>query len=43
LVNHIDAGRLVLAPIFRPVARMLLDGGVPKALSFAPGYRRDFL
>jgi ribosomal-protein-alanine N-acetyltransferase len=42
LVNHIDAGRLVLAPIFRPVARMLLDGGVPKALSFAPGYPSRF-
>lgn len=42
MVNQIDAGRLVLAPIFRPVARMLLDGGTPKALSFAPGYPSRF-
>jgi ribosomal-protein-alanine N-acetyltransferase len=38
VVNHIDAGRLVLAPIHRPVARMILDGGIPKGLNFAPGY-----
>jgi RimJ/RimL family protein N-acetyltransferase len=42
VVNQIDAGRLVLAPIFRPVARMLLDGGIPKALTFAPGYPSRF-
>lgn len=42
MVNQIDADRLVLAPIFRPVARMLLDGGIPKALNFAPGYPSRF-
>jgi ribosomal-protein-alanine N-acetyltransferase len=42
VVNQIDAGRLVLAPIFRPVARMLLDGGIPKGLNFAPGYPSRF-
>jgi RimJ/RimL family protein N-acetyltransferase len=42
VVNQIDADRLVLAPIFRPVARMLLDGGIPKALNFAPGYPSRF-
>ncbi|HEX5346679.1 MAG TPA: GNAT family protein [Pseudonocardiaceae bacterium] len=41
-MNQIDADRLVLAPIFRPVARMLLDGGIPKALNFAPGYPSRF-
>ncbi len=34
----IHAGRLVLRPIYRPVARMLLDGGIPRGLRFAPGY-----
>lgn len=38
IVNEIHAGRLVLRPIYRPVARMLLDGGIPRGLSFAPGY-----
>ncbi|MDQ2882392.1 MAG: GNAT family N-acetyltransferase [Actinomycetota bacterium] len=42
MVNQIDAGRLVLAPIFRPVARMLLDGGIPEGLNFAPGYPSRF-
>jgi RimJ/RimL family protein N-acetyltransferase len=42
VVNQIDAGRLVLAPIFRPVARMLLDGGIPKGLNFASGYPSRF-
>ncbi|PZS39838.1 MAG: hypothetical protein DLM62_06095 [Pseudonocardiales bacterium] len=41
-MNQIDAGRLVLAPIFRPLARMLLDGGIPKGLHFAPGYPSRF-
>ncbi|MGH3528881.1 MAG: GNAT family N-acetyltransferase, partial [Pseudonocardiaceae bacterium] len=41
-MSQIDADRLVLAPIFRPVARMLLDGGIPKALNFAPGYPSRF-
>lgn len=42
VVNQIDACRLVLAPIFRPVARMLLDGGIPKGLNFAAGYPSRF-
>ena len=41
-MNSIEAERLVLRPIYRPVARMLLDGGVPRGLSFAPGYPSQF-
>ena len=41
-MNQIEAARLVLRPIYRPVARMLLDGGVPRGLSFAPGYPSRF-
>jgi RimJ/RimL family protein N-acetyltransferase len=41
-VNQIEAARLALRPIYRPVARMLLDGGVPRGLSFAPGYPSRF-
>lgn len=41
-VNEIDTGRLVLRPIHRPVARMLLDGGTPRGLNFAPGYPSRF-
>lgn len=41
-VVQIDAGRLALRPIHRPVARMLLDGGTPRGLSFAPGYPSPF-
>jgi [ribosomal protein S5]-alanine N-acetyltransferase len=42
MVNQIDAGRLVLRPIYRPVARMIVDGGIPRGLSFAPGYPSQF-
>jgi RimJ/RimL family protein N-acetyltransferase len=42
MVSQIDAGRLVLRPIHRPVARMLLDGGTPRGLTFAPGYPSRF-
>jgi ribosomal-protein-alanine N-acetyltransferase len=41
-VNQIEAARLVLRPIYRSVARMLLDGGIPRGLSFAPGYPSAF-
>lgn len=41
-MNQIDAGSLVLQAIYRPVARMLLDGGIPRGLSFAPGYPSRF-
>ncbi|MBV8994832.1 MAG: GNAT family N-acetyltransferase [Pseudonocardiales bacterium] len=41
-MNQIEAARLVLRPIYRPVARMLLDGGTPRGLSFAPGYPSAF-
>lgn len=42
MVNQIDAGSLVLRPIYRAVARMLLDGGTPRGLSFAAGYPSQF-
>lgn len=42
IVNQIEAARLVLRPIYRPLARMLLDGGIPRGLSFAPGYPSRF-
>jgi RimJ/RimL family protein N-acetyltransferase len=41
-VNQIDAVRLVLRPIYPPVARMLLEGEVPRGLRFAPGYPSRF-
>lgn len=41
-VKPIDAGGLLLRPIHRPVARMLLAGGIPRGLSFAPGYPSPF-
>ena len=41
-MDQIDAGALVLRPIYRPVARMLLDGEIPRGLSFAPGYPSRF-
>ena len=41
-MNQIEAARLVLRPIYVPVARMLLEGGVPRGLSFAPGYPSRF-
>lgn len=41
-MSQIDAGRLVLRPIYRAVARMLLDGGTPRGLSFAAGYPSRF-
>jgi ribosomal-protein-alanine N-acetyltransferase len=41
-VKQIEAARLVLRPIYRPVARMLLDGGIPQGLRFAPGYPSAF-
>ncbi len=33
---------MVLRPIYRAVARMLLDGGTPRELSFAAGYPSRF-
>lgn len=42
VVAPIETERLMLRPIFRPVARMLLDGGTPRGLSFAPGYPSEF-
>ncbi|HXT46332.1 MAG TPA: GNAT family N-acetyltransferase [Pseudonocardiaceae bacterium] len=41
-MKQIEAARLVLRPIYLPVARMLLDGGIPRGLSFAPGYPSAF-
>jgi RimJ/RimL family protein N-acetyltransferase len=41
-VNQIEAARLVLRPIYPPIARMLLDGGTPRGLRFAPGYPSRF-
>jgi RimJ/RimL family protein N-acetyltransferase len=41
-VKPIDAGGLLLRPIHRPVARMILAGGIPRGLSFAPGYPSPF-
>jgi RimJ/RimL family protein N-acetyltransferase len=41
-MKSIDAGELLLRPIHRPVARMLLAGGIPRGLSFAPGYPSPF-
>jgi RimJ/RimL family protein N-acetyltransferase len=41
-VKQIEAARLVLRPIYPPMARMLLDGGIPRGLSFAPGYPSAF-
>lgn len=35
---QIDTARLVLRPIHRVAARMLLDGQTPRGLNFAPGY-----
>lgn len=42
MVDQIDAGRLVLRPIDRTVARMLLDGQVPQGVVLAPGYPSAF-
>ncbi len=42
MVHQIDAGRLVLRPIDRKVARMLLDGRAPQDVAFAPGYPSTF-
>lgn len=41
-MNQIDAVRLVLRPIYPPVARMLLEGRMPRELRFAPGYPSRF-
>lgn len=41
-MNQINAVRLVLRPISPPVARMLLEGEVPRGLRFAPGYPSRF-
>ena len=41
-VKQIEAARLILRPIYLPVARMLLDGGIPRGLLFAPGYPSAF-
>ncbi|MGQ0778806.1 MAG: GNAT family N-acetyltransferase [Pseudonocardiales bacterium] len=41
-MNQIDAGTLVLRPIHREVARILLDGWTPQGMRFAPGYPSPF-
>ena len=41
-MKQIEAARLILRPIYLPVARILLDGGIPRGLSFAPGYPSAF-
>jgi [ribosomal protein S5]-alanine N-acetyltransferase len=41
-VTLIETGRLVLRPIYRAVARIILDGGIPPGLSFARGYPSQF-
>jgi [ribosomal protein S5]-alanine N-acetyltransferase len=41
-MNPIDAVRLVLRPINLPAARILLEGGMPRGLRFAPGYPSRF-
>jgi RimJ/RimL family protein N-acetyltransferase len=41
-MTEVDAGRLVLRPIRRDQARVLLDGRVPTGLVFAEGYPSRF-
>ena len=41
-MSEIDAGRLVLRPIGRDVARALLEGRPPESVVFAPGYPSQF-
>jgi [ribosomal protein S5]-alanine N-acetyltransferase len=41
-MTEIDAGRLVLRPIGREVARALLDGRAPAGVVLAPGYPSRF-
>jgi ribosomal-protein-alanine N-acetyltransferase len=41
-MSEIDAGRLVLRPIGRDVARTLLEGRPPDGVVFAPGYPSQY-
>jgi [ribosomal protein S5]-alanine N-acetyltransferase len=41
-MTELDAGRLVLRPIGREVARALLDGRAPEGVVLAPGYPSRF-